>query len=502
MSAASQPQPLSTAAFGPSAPELPNVAVPRYDRSALRRSIVHIGVGGFHRSHLAAYVDELCRAGNTDWAIVGTGTLAGDGAMATALESQDHLYTLITRGAGETSVRIIGSIVDYLHAHPDPRNLIEQVAHPDTQVISLTVTEGGYPINDQTGVFDPLSNTAGPGSAFAILAEGLELRRISSGAPVTILSCDNILANGTAAKRSTLGEAGRFGDALVQWIGESVSFPDSMVDRITPATTDNDRKWLRQTHGIDDLWPVVTEPFRQWVVEDDFAGDRLPLEAIDVIVTDDVGPYELMKLRLLNASHSCLAYPAALLGIEHVHEAMADPDIVDYVRRLLELEAAPPLPEIKGIDIDAYVASLIERFSNPAIGDQISRLCQDGSAKFPKFLIPTIEAQLESGGPIECATFALAAWCDYLARSVGSTATIDAAPDSGLDKAQTWATASLADSRAFLAFDAVFPPSLVANERFTQSFADSLESIRGDGLRSTLTDVARGHQEHRGGPTS
>ena len=495
------PKPLSSATFGPSSPDSPGVAVPRYDRSALRRSIVHIGVGGFHRAHLATYIDELCEAGNTDWAIVGGGTLAGDGAMATALGSQDHLYTLITRGAEDTSVRVIGSIVDYLHAHPDSSQLIERIAHADTQIVSLTVTEGGYPINDQTGAYDPLSSTAGAGSAFAILAEGLELRRTTNGRPLTVLSCDNILANGTATERSTLGEAERFGNELMEWVGTSVSFPNSMVDRITPATTDNDREWLQQTHGIKDLWPVVTEPFRQWVVEDDFAGDRLPLEALDVIVTDDVGPYELMKLRLLNASHSCLAYPAALLRIEHVHEAMADPDINNYVRCLLEIEAAPPLPTIRGIDIDAYVASLVERFSNPAIGDQISRLCQDGSAKFPKFLIPTIEAQLEADGPIAYATFALAAWCDYLSHSVGDTATITASPDSGLEDAKNWASASLTDARAFLDFRAVFPPALATNERFIKSFTTSLGSIRTEGLRSALIDLASEQLERRGGAT-
>ncbi len=461
-----------------------------YDRATLRRSIVHIGVGGFHRAHLATYVDDLCRAGNVDWSIVGAGVLPGDAAMAEALDAQNGMYTLIVRGQDTTTVQVIGSIVDYLHAWPDAEELINRMAEPTTQVVSLTVTEGGYPVDDTDGTFVAGSPNAAPGSAFAILAEGLERRRTTSGAPITVMSCDNVIGNGHVTAAAVLGCAEAHGPALTSWIEDNVSFPNSMVDRITPASAPSDRAWLLEHHHIDDQWPVVTEPFRQWVVEDDFAGDRLPLESIDVIVTDDVEPYELMKLRLLNAGHSCIAYLAALLDVETVSDAMAQPEIAAFLTRFLEAEARPVLPPIVGIDIDDYIATLVHRFSNPNIGDQIARLCLDGSAKFPKFLVPTIQRQLDAGGPVDLSALAIAGWCEYLNGTTESGATIDLARDPHLEQAVAAATASKTEPTAFLAFEAVFadlPPS----SRFHEAFANAVQGLRADGVRSTIERLLR-----------
>lgn len=459
---------------------------PVYDRGALRPSIVHIGVGGFHRAHLATYVDELCAQGHTDWSIVGCGVLAGDSAMADALQSQDHLYTLITRGATTTDVQVIGSITDYILATPDPRPMIDRIAHEDTQIVSLTVTEGGYPINDVTGDYLAESRNAGPTSAFGILAAALEQRRASHGKPVTIMSCDNIMTNGSVTRTATLGEAAAFGAPLIEWIESSVSFPNSMVDRITPATADTDREWLQENHQISDRWPVVTEPFRQWVVEDNFAGDRLPLEQLDVIVTDDVEPYEFMKLRLLNAGHSCLAYLAALDGIETVDAAMADPAILQFVRTFLDVESKPVLPPVAGIDVDAYNETLIERFSNPKIGDQISRLCLDGSAKFPKFLLPTVRAQIANNGPLGLAALALAAWCQYLNAVDDHGQPIQLAPDPNLEQAQHYAQLSVSEPAAFLDFETVFGTDIRESASFQSAFSTALLRLRETGVGSAI----------------
>lgn len=477
------------------------VVVPSYDRNALRRSIVHIGVGGFHRAHLATYVDELCGRGHTDWSIVGCGVLDGDVAMADALGAQDHLYTLITRGASDTDVQVIASIVDYLLAAADPQAMIDQIAHADTQIVSLTVTEGGYPVDDLTGDYVADSPNAGPSSAFGILAAALETRRVQNAAPITIMSCDNIMTNGGVTRAATIGEAARFGPELIEWIGSSVSFPNSMVDRITPATANSDRAWLESEHGIDDRWPVVTEPFRQWVVEDNFAGDRLPLEELDVIVTDDVEPYEFMKLRLLNAGHSCLAYLAALDGIETVDAAMANDGILRYVRAFLEFESKPVLPPVAGIDIDAYNDTLVERFSNPAIGDQISRLCLDGSAKFPKFLLPTVRAQAKATGPVGLAALALAGWCQYLNAVDDHGNAIAIAPDPNLDQARHFAALSVDEPTAFLDFAEVFDDELAGSEHFRNAFATALGRIRADGVRSAI-DVALNELEIPGDTSS
>lgn len=468
------------------------VGVPGYDRAALERSIVHIGVGGFHRAHLAAYVDELARAGHTEWGIVGSGVTARDAAMARALHPQDGLYCLVARDEGGVEARIIGSLVGYVHAHPDLAPLVEQIAAPSTQIVSLTVTEGGYPVDDASGAFDPTSPNGGSGSGFAAIVEGLRRRRDDGLGPITIMSCDNVMGNGAVARTATLGVARSLAPDLVDWIERHVSFPSSMVDRITPVTTDGDRRWLVEHFGLEDRWPVMTEPFRQWVVEDAFAAARPPLEELGVIVTDDVEPYELFKLRLLNAGHSCLAYLARLLEIERVDEVMADPPFAAFLRAFLDVEAGPVVPRAPGIDLEEYKDSLVRRFSNPAIGDQVERLCLDGSPKFPKFLLPTVRRNLADGGPIELSALALAGWCQYLTGRAQSGTAIEPAPDPLLDEAQACARASLDDPTAFLGFRAVFGADLPHDVRFAAAFGKALEALRIDGVRSTLeTWVAR-----------
>ena len=469
----------------------PAVSVSEYDRASLVPSIVHIGVGGFHRAHLATYVNEFCATGHRDWAILGVGLLAGDVLMADALVPQNGLYTLIERGPSSTRVEVIGSIIDYLHVHEQPSLLVDRIADPQTQIVSLTITEGGYPIDDATGAYAPDSPNAGPTSTFALIAKGLEARRSGPGAPITILSCDNIMSNGKVTKTATLGAAVAHGQELVDWISEAVSFPNSMVDRITPQTVDSDREWLSATHGFEDQWPVVTEPFRQWVIEDDFAGARPPLEELDenVIITDDVEPYEFMKLRLLNAGHSCLAYLAALDGIVTVHAAMAEPAISRYLDAFLHLEAKPVLPDVEGIDIDKYIASLVERFANPQIGDQIARLCLDGTAKFPKFLLPTVRARVAGDGPVALSALALAAWCDYLNGRNHLGEPIQLAEDPLLDEATEFARSSLLDPKSFLEFRAVFGTDLPRSTRLAEAFGRSLTKLRSEGIRAAIGDA-------------
>jgi mannitol 2-dehydrogenase len=472
------------------------VAIPTYDRSRLRRSIVHIGVGGFHRSHLGSYVDELCRAGHRDWSIVGSGVLPADAAMASALGGQQCLYSLILRGPDLTQVRIIGSIVDYIHAHPNPTRLVEQISHPDIQMVSLTVTEGGYPIEEGHGRYDPESPMAGKASAFGILAAGLALRRARNAGPLSIVGCDNIVSNGEAARTATLGEAESVDPALAAWVEREVAFPNSMVDRITPATTDADREWLLNETGVVDAWPVVAEPFRQWVIEDTFAAGRPPLEDLDVVVTSDVEPYEQMKLRLLNGSHSVLAYLAALRGYDQVHTAMSDPLLGRFVWAFLDREAGPVLPAVPGIDVEDYKTTIIERFSNPAIADQIPRLCRDGSAKLPKFVLPTLRDQLRRGGPIGLSALALAGWCQYLVGVADDGSVIEPADDPHLETARQHARTSLSDPARFLDFRGVFDHGMANDRRVVEAFSEALQSIRRSGTESALETALGRRQVH------
>src|SRR5919204_1139968 len=351
------------------------VPVPRYDRRQLVPRIVHIGVGGFHRAHLALYVHELASQGG-DWAIAGLGLLEQDAKMAAALDVQDRLYTLIEKGDGAPCPAVIGSIVAYAHA-PDRHDaaLAERVASPLTSILSLTITESGY---------------AEPSDTFDRIAAALAVRRERAAGPLTILSCDNLPGNGDAARRATLSAAARADDALAGWIEGNCTFPNSVIDRITPVTADADRAWLRDSVGIEDRWPVVAEPYRQWVMEDQFAADRPPWEDVGAVFSDRIRDWELYKLRLLNAGHSCLAYLSALAGITYVHEAMALPAARTFLKEVLYREALPTLAEIPGHPREDYIASVLERFANPGVRDQIARLCIDGSAKFAAFLIPTV----------------------------------------------------------------------------------------------------------------
>jgi mannitol 2-dehydrogenase len=430
--------------------------VPRYDRSTLRPRILHLGVGGFHRSHLAVYVHELAGQGS-DWAIRGLGLLDADRRMEAALSTQDYLYTLVERGDGEPRPQVVGSIVDYVLAVDDRGAFAEKMAAPETAILSLTITESGYSLERSN-------------PTFAAIAGGLGQRRANNGAPLTILSCDNVPGNGKVARAAVLGACE---PELARWVEANCTFPNSMVDRITPQTGDADREWLRDSLGIVDAWPVVAEPFRQLVLEDDFAAGRPGFEHVGVLFSDRVHDWELYKLRMLNATHTCMAYLAALAGIVYVDEAMATPPLRLFLERFLRDEAIPTLEEIPGHPAAEYAATVLSRFASTGIRDQIARICIDGTAKVPTFVIPTIERELERGGPVECAALALAGWARYLATTPAEAR----APDAGGERTASHAKRAIDDPVAFLELAAVFPPALRDSERFRDAFVSASRSL-------------------------
>jgi mannitol 2-dehydrogenase len=445
--------------------------VPTYDRASLRPAIVHVGVGGFHRAHLAVYVHELASRGSS-FGIVGLGLLERDAEMATALRGQDCLYTLIEKNGGEPSAQVIGSITRFVHApaaHDDAAS--ELIAAPGTAILSLTITESGYAEPSAA------ERTGGRRTTFDRIAAALAVRRERTAGPITILSCDNVPRNGDAARDATLSAAARLDETLPAWVERHCTFPNSMVDRITPVTSPEDREWLRDSAGIVDGWPVVSEPFRQWVMEDDFAADRPSWEDAGALFSDRIDDWEQYKLRMLNAGHSCIAYLSALAGITYVHEAVAVPTIRAFLEGLLHSEAIPTLAPIPGHPREEYAASVLERFANVGVRDQIARVCIDGSAKFPTFLIPTIEWQLVRGGPIELATTALAGWARYLAVVDPNQQAFDANGDA----ARRHAAEATTDPVAFLAYEAVFPPALRSSPRFRSAFAAGYEQIAEEG---------------------
>ena len=421
--------------------------------------ILHIGVGGFHRAHLALYADELAEAGD-GWGIRGVGLLDADRRIASVLESQDHLYTLIERDSDGSRPRIVGSIVDYRLVTGDAAAFAQEVARPEIAILSMTITEGGYSLDKPNPTID------------AIVA-GLDARRADGGKPLTILSCDNLPGNGTVAREAITRVCEARSDDLLRYVETACSFPNSMVDRITPQTTDADRAFLHDEFELDDEWPVVSEPFRQWVLEESFAAGRPRFEDVGALFTNRVHDWELYKLRMLNATHSCLAYLMAIAGVVYVDEAIAIPDVRQYLERFLSTEAIPTLAEIPGHPAADYARTVLSRFENTGVRDQIARLCIDGTAKFPSFLIPTIERQLELDGPVECAALALAGWARYLA----TVPAAERAHDAHGDRAVELAVRSLGSPEAFLELDQVFTPRLRESSRFREAFGAASNAL-------------------------
>ena len=451
------------------------VAVPRYAREALDARILHVGVGGFHRAHMAVYTDEAAAHGGS-WGIRGVGLLDADRRMAETLAAQNCLYTVVERDSDGSRPRIVGSIVDFAFTAGDEDAFARNLAAPETAILSLTITEGGYSLASRNQTIETI-------------VSGLDARRRAGGLPLTILSCDNLPGNGNVARDAIMRVCDARSSELARFVESSCTFPNSMVDRITPQTTDDDRLWLRDELGIEDGWPVVAEPFRQWVLEDDFAAGRPAFEAVGAVFTDRVHDWELYKLRMLNAAHSCMAYLMAIAGVVYVDEAMNLPGVRRYLERLLLREVIPTLVEIPGYSATDYAKTVLGRFENTGVRDQIVRLCIDGTAKFPSFLIPTIERQLELDGPFECAALALAAWARYLA----TVPAAERAKDPHGDLAATFAARSIEDPAAFLELDQVFTPRLRHSERFCTAFVDgstalavqgpigAIETLLGDG---------------------
>jgi mannitol 2-dehydrogenase len=399
------------------------VSIPKYDRSKVKTGIVHVGVGGFHRAHEAFYTDQLLHNETAgDWGICGVALLEYDAKIYNTLKAQDGLYTLVVKELdGTLTKRVIGSIVEMLYAPENPLKVIEKMASPDIKIITLTITEGGYNYNEATGEFNfenptiqyDLENPQAPKTIFGYLTQALKMRKEKGLAGITIQSCDNIQGNGHMAEKMLLSYVKVAEPTLVSWIKENVSFPNAMVDRITPATSATDISSLKETSGIEDAWPVVCEPFKQWVIEDKFAAGRPAWETVGAQFVDDVVPFEKMKLSLLNAGHSVLGILGDLMGYATIDECVHNKDIQRFLHNYMNLEVTPTLAGLEGVNLEEYKKSLLQRFGNIYIKDQIDRICSESSAKFPIFILPTVNKQLESKGSVKFAAFVVAAWAIY-----------------------------------------------------------------------------------------
>jgi mannitol 2-dehydrogenase len=472
----------------------PNIQIPKYDRQKVGQSIMHVGVGGFHRAHQALYMDDLFhQGGDPQWGYCGVGLLKHDARIRDVMLSQDCLYTLVERSLEGDSARIIGSIVNFLFAPDDPQKIIEQMASPQTRIVSLTITEGGYYIDQSTGALDAnhadiqydLAHPHEPRCSFGYLLEALDRRRLRGLPPFTLMSCDNIQSNGEVAKKMLMAFAELRDPVFRNWLSENCPFPNSMVDRITPATTDEHRNLVKEKFNINDGWPVMTESFKQWVIEDHFGQGRPAWESVGAQMTTDVLPYEKMKLRLLNASHQALCYIGMLLGYQLVHETMEDQDIRKLVKKMMDEEVSPILSPVPGVDLEDYKKTLIERFANPAIRDQLSRIGIYGSSGIPKFALPSVEDQLKRGGRIKLLSFTVASWFRYLTgldESGKEMPMLDPMAATLRERAK----AADKDARKLLGMREVFSEELANSPVFVQEVSDILNSFYSEGARATL----------------
>ncbi|RMA64338.1 mannitol dehydrogenase family protein [Ulvibacter antarcticus] len=473
------------------------VLVPQYNRSILKTGIVHVGIGGFHRSHQAYYTDQLLHDETTkDWGICGVALLDFDAKIYNTLKEQDGLYTLIVKELdGSLTKSVIGSIVEYLFAPEDPKKVIEKMASPEVKIISLTITEGGYNYDEATGAFNfgntliqqDLDNPQAPKTIFGYLTQALKLRKERSLKGCTIQSCDNIQGNGHVAKKMLLSYVRVAEPGLVAWIEANVSFPNAMVDRITPATSALDIEILKESSDIDDAWPVVCEPFKQWVIEDDFIEGRPAWETVGAQFVEDVVPYEKMKLRLLNAGHSVLGILGALYGFSTIDEAASNADISSFLRIYMGNEVTPTLGGLEGVNLKNYKFSLIQRFGNTYIKDQIDRICSQSSAKIPIFILPVVYEQLEKKGSIDYAAFVIAAFAIYSVgvNEFGTQLIIKDAMEIVLNEK---AILSRKNPEAFLEIESIFG-KLKSNETFVEAYIKAYQNIVQNGIEKSVKDI-------------
>jgi len=476
----------------------PKVAVPKFRRDELSPGIVHIGVGNFHRAHQALYLDRLFNKGkDKDWAIIGTGVLPGDIRMYDALTAQDYLTTMVEQEASARTARVTGSMIGMVRPG-DRIALLERLGAPTTRIVSLTITEGGYFIDPATGVFNAdaaeirrdAAAFDNPSTAFGLIALGLAQRRKSGLKPFTVMCCDNIPHNGVVTRNAVVGLARLSDPNLASWIEAETAFPNAMVDRITPATTERERTLLAEAYGIDDQWPVFCETYIQWVLEDQFCNGRPALEEVGATFVGDVTPYEFMKIRILNGGHASIAYPGSLLDIHYVHDAMNHPLVGGFFAKIEQDEIVPTVPPVPNVDLKDYYKLIHRRFSNPRIGDTIPRLAFDGSNRQPKFIVPVIADRLKAGQGIEGLALESALWCRHCAGVTASGKMIPAS-DPAWDRLKAKANEARANPSAWLDMADIYG-DLGRAPILQKAFTSALNALWSKGPVKVLEDYLAG----------
>lgn len=471
-----------------------------YDVSGIRPGILHIGVGNFHRAHQQFYTNMLLNDKDQhEWGICGVCLLPSDEKIVNNLRAQNLNYSLTVCGRnGEDEVYKIGSLKELIWGIEDPEAVVRKIADNAIKIITLTITEGGYNLDKETGEFllndekiqHDLKKPAIPATVFGFVAEGLRQRKIQGGNAVTILSCDNLQHNGNTAKRAFMTFIEAQDKELAAWVEKHVTFPNSMVDRITPATTPEDVERLNRLNGTNDHAPVYCEDFVQWVIEDRFIAGRPAWERVGVEFTDDVTAFENMKLSLLNASHTLLSYPAFLIGYRKVDQAMGDQNLVKLIRTFMDTDITPFVPAPENTDLEKYKETLIERFANHSVSDQVSRLCFDGISKFPVYIIPNLEKMINAGADLTRPAFLIASYRHYLKYKTDDQGNI-------FEIGEPWMTEkdkaliNSENSQDFLELSAFKAVSLKDSEQFIQLFTRFAEEIKNEGMVSVLQSIIK-----------
>ncbi len=474
-----------------------SLAVPNYARSQLTQGILHFGVGNFHRAHLAVYLDELFNKGlNHDWALVGAGVMPSDEKMRQILESQDFLTTVVEQDNDLSTAHITAPLIDFI-APADKAAMIARLANPEIRIVSLTITEGGYFIDPATQKFDPKNpaiaadamNLANPSTVFGFIVAGLKARHSAGTPPFTVMSCDNVPHNGVVTRNAVVGLAELADPELAKWISANVAFPNAMVDRITPATGDRERKICAETFGVEDQWPIFCEEFKQWVLEDNFTMGRPDFEKVGAQFVKDVTPFEYMKIRILNGGHAVLAYAAGLLDVHFVHEAMQHPLVHAFFDKVERDEIIPTVPPVPGTNIADYYKLIERRFTNPKIGDTIRRLALDGSNRQPKFIVPPMADRLRAGKSIKGLALESALWCRYCFGTTDSGKVIEP-NDPSWDRLQKAAHAAKTEPSIWLGMDDIYG-EVGKHPEMAKEFTSALNSLWTIGTTATITNYLK-----------
>ncbi len=474
------------------------VDTPKYDPRLVGIGIVHLGIGAFHRAQTAVFSDDALALERADWGICGVSLRSAD--VRDRLVPQDGLYTAVEKSPAGTRRRVIGSVREVLFLGDQRDAIRTRLIEPETRIVSLTITEKGYCHDPATGALNAahpdiahdLAHPHQPKSAIGLLAVALDARRLAHGRAFTILCCDNLPHNGVLVRGLVLAFAEMRDPSLAAWIAEHARFPSTMVDRIVPATTESDIADNDAALGLHDAAPVIHEPFRQWAIEDRFVDGRPAWDQVGAQLVADVAPFEAMKLRLLNGSHSALAYLGFLAGREFIYQVAADPVFVAYMRRMMEREIAPTLRVPQGVDLRSYQDALVQRFMNPALPHRTQQIAMDGSQKLPQRLLGTVRDNLAAGRPIDLLALAVAGWMRYVG-GVDERGREIAVADPLASEFRRLAATHRGDPatwvQALLGIRAVFGDDLPADERLVTKLCAWLAALMTDGAQRTVASA-------------